>query len=553
MIFSLPLFSTFVHFLGLGHAIAAFSHPAVGVRKAPFRFSRNTYVNALPQSRGTIPALFPRKKLSTETTSSSSKQSSDFVSNAFDKYTSNMSVVGLDKWGLFDVLTELDMKVTQEGCEALLEEFDVDKNGVIDRDEFLTLIQEKIAKDVFEIFCAFEHRGYLTPGKLRSALGALSVDLNSKKTKELVQYYDANGDGKLGPFGFSQLVSRSPTAKFWLKIDQSGHIRKIKASLIKALKSGPKKVVSRHSTLATIYTGMSLYSLSMLWAPGRDALGSRRILDLMCTFSVEQERMFRCTSLLSAFVAFSGIFRIPANSTGTRRNLFMATVWFVMNCAVTAESNLCLMPHLALIDAWSLPGRALVGGTQIAMIYFAFKLLHNSIVDPVEEFKSLPLMTSRPTAILSSVLIVIGMMAQFFPACSACFFEDKAFFLTWGMNRGINFASFVRTGGMTFMYLSLIMTLRFENKIGKSSGMLLSLLLVFIGLYDAIFNMFGLAGRYAGNNVVLDAIHNSNNMYAKQGSILAATLTGVLITVVNALLTRMRASKNKFDDQIIAA
>lgn len=299
---------------------------------------------------------------------------------------------------------------------------------------------------------------------------------------------------------------------------------------------------------------MSLYSLSMLWAPGVDALGRFRILDLMCTFSVEQEMMFRCTSLLSAFVAFSGKFRIPANSTGARRNLFMLSVCVIMNSAFTAESNLCLMPHLALIDAWSLPGRALVGGTSIAMLYFGFKLLHNTIADPVEEFKSLPLMTSRPTAIFSSVLLVIGIVAQYLPLCSPCFFEDKAFFLTWAMNRGINAASFGRMSAMSGMYNSLIMTLRFENKIGKSSGMLLSLLFVSIGLYDVLVNIFGSAGRYAGNKAVLDAMHNMNNVYAKQGSIFTVVLTGMLITVVNALLTRMRAAKNKkLDDQIIAA
>ena len=463
MMISLPLLFTFTYFLGLGQAIAiaiaAFPPPRKVIdlgarkRKSTFSFSLDTAATAnvntllrcccdgsssqlqlqlqprarVPVSDSNLTLHKPKPKpkpkanekvsLALEATSISSKQSTDIISKVFDKYASlssnNNKNVGLDKWGLFGALAELDVKVTQEGCQALLEEFDTEKkgNGVVDRDEFTTLFQQKIAKDVFEIFYAFEFRGYLTPGKLRSALGALSVDLNSREAKELVEYYGANGDGKLGPLGFAQLVSRSPTAKFWLKIDRSGHIRKIKASLINSLKAGPKKVVSRHSTLATIYTGMTLYSLSMLWAPGVDALGSRRILDLMCTFSIEQERMFRCTSLLSAFVAFSGTFRISANSTGARHNLFMATVCFVMNCAVTAESNLCLMPHLALIDAWSLSGRALVDGTTIAMFYFAFKLLHNSIVDPVEEFKTLPMMTSMPTAILSSVLIVIGIIA----------------------------------------------------------------------------------------------------------------------------------------------
>lgn len=311
----------------------------------------------------------------------------DSIPNAYDKsmkQVGNTGCFGLDDWGLFDALSDLDMVVTQEGCRALLAEFDEDKNGVIDRNEFLALVQSRLPKDVFEIFCAFEHRGYLTPGKLRAALGALSVDVKSSKTKELMAYYDANGDGKLGPLGFAELVSRSPTAKFWLKVDPSGRIRRVKALMIKGLKSGRKKVVSTHSTLTTVYTGLSMYSLSMLWAPGLDAVGSPCILNIMKTFTAEQERVFQYTSVIGALGAIAGSFRIPPNATSARRNLFMAVICLVVNSAVVAESNLCMAPHLSLIDAWSWPGRVLTGGTTVAAMYYVLKLLHNSIVDPIE-------------------------------------------------------------------------------------------------------------------------------------------------------------------------
>lgn len=162
---------------------------------------------------------------------------------------------------------------------------------------------------------------------------------------------------------------------------------------------------------------------------------------------------------------------------------------------------------------------------------------------PLLDFKTTPLMTSRPAAILSSLFVMFGTIANFIPSGSACFFEDKDFFLSYGFNRGLNLASFNRLQGMYTMYLSFIMTLRFENKLSGVSSALCCLFLTLILMYDNFYNMCGLPGRYAGNKVVLEAMKNHNSMVAKQGWLIVATLGAIFATAGKALITKMQAKK----------
>lgn len=98
-------------------------------------------------------------------------------------------------------------------------------------------------------------------------------------------------------------------------------------------------------SLSTIFSGLALLSISMLWAPGDDAVGCPRILDIFKTLTNAQDMIFKCTSLAGAIVAFTGQFRMPLNKSAARRNIFM----FLILTFVAALSAMLFVPSGALL------------------------------------------------------------------------------------------------------------------------------------------------------------------------------------------------------------
>ncbi|KAL7529862.1 hypothetical protein ACHAXR_005621 [Thalassiosira sp. AJA248-18] len=188
---------------------------------------------------------------SVKVNSNSDSKVSTIIEQAFVEADKDKSG-GLDHWELYDALIKLDYDVTPETCQDLLHSFDADSNSYLDASEFASLVNDKVGKDVSNVYAMFanERDGTLTPGALRRALELMGVDLNAKKTKSLLIEYDRDGDGKLGLLGFADLVAASPTAKFWLAVDESGAIRNVRAKALNILTRAPKKPVSVHSVLS---------------------------------------------------------------------------------------------------------------------------------------------------------------------------------------------------------------------------------------------------------------------------------------------------------------
>ena len=312
------------------------------------------------------------------------KQAS-LVKQSFIKFDSDKSG-GLDVWELRDALNYLDYDVSLPTSMTLLREYDADHNKQLDLEEFLKLVCDKISKDVCDVFNTFAgDTGFLSPGTLRQALSFLCVDKDSKRTKDLLNAFDANDDGRLGLLGFAEVVSQLPVAKFWLTVDSSGRIRKVRTRVLKKLKSAPKKKVSVHSMLSSLSLGMTILCASLIWAPGVNEFGIFQFTDQFKSFTPSEEILLKITSVIISMVSITGKFRIPPNSPVCRRAVFEVSIWFVIGCSTLLLSNIGGMTAtFVLFDAWSMLGKFAILTPTIMAFVTALRLLDDFIAGPMK-------------------------------------------------------------------------------------------------------------------------------------------------------------------------
>ncbi|XP_064535351.1 uncharacterized protein LOC135426250 [Drosophila montana] len=99
--------------------------------------------------------------------------------------------------------TSLGRHPTEHDLQAMINEVDVDGNGVVDFDEFvhsMTLRMSSPDDDDFrEAFRVFdrENTGYIGVNELRLVMMDLRVQLAEDEAEEMIHSYDTDGDGKL--------------------------------------------------------------------------------------------------------------------------------------------------------------------------------------------------------------------------------------------------------------------------------------------------------------------------------------------------------------------
>jgi len=391
---------------------------------------------------------------------------------------------GLNAWELHDALEYLDYKISFEATSALLSEFDTDKNGEIDMEELSTLLQAKIPKDVCEVHNAFaSRRGLLTPGDLRRALSSLGIDMKSAAAKEVLSHADANGDGLLGPLGFAELVSHLPVAQVWLTIDPRGILRRRLFQTTNALTRAPKKPVSRHSALATVFLGLVVASTSMIFSPGVDPWGLPRLLHVTRKLNPAEEIAFRLASFLASVVALSGLFRIPPNAPSSRRTMFQLSAAVTLEGSLIADSNLSLLDSFS-VDAFSFLGKSVVSTSVLASMLIGLKFLHNGITGSNKGRDTIPLVSNKVWTTLTG-LVIYTLLVFTVPLALPMFF-DKGILALVNQSGPLNLTVFLTLLAFQIGFSSLLMTLRFEGKIAKKVALRWNLLVLALFNADSI-------------------------------------------------------------------
>ncbi len=93
---------------------------------------------------------------------------------------------------------------TEVELQDIINEFDVDGNGVIDFDEFVPMMANFVQKNIteeelVESFRVFDkdHNGYITLPELESAMLNLGEKFTLEECAQLMKDAETNGDGKL--------------------------------------------------------------------------------------------------------------------------------------------------------------------------------------------------------------------------------------------------------------------------------------------------------------------------------------------------------------------
>jgi len=119
----------------------------------------------------------------------------------------------IDQSELLSVMTKLGVKVSKTDIEQRLLEFDIDKDGTIDFDEFLCLMRDVVSdvhderrlQEAFSMFDA-DGNGYIDVNELSTIMGKMGQTLDQKQLKEMIMCADINKDSKISFEEFQKLM-----------------------------------------------------------------------------------------------------------------------------------------------------------------------------------------------------------------------------------------------------------------------------------------------------------------------------------------------------------
>ncbi|VVT53321.1 uncharacterized protein SAPINGB_P003514 [Magnusiomyces paraingens] len=136
---------------------------------------------------------------------SSEELSDDQVSaikEAFDLFASQEKTITKDQ--LAQVMRGLGQNPSETEIVDMINEIDVDGNGIIDFPEFLTLMARKIKdtdadSEMREAFGVFDkdHDGYISKEELKTLLQAIGENMADDEIQMLMDSIDTNGDGRI--------------------------------------------------------------------------------------------------------------------------------------------------------------------------------------------------------------------------------------------------------------------------------------------------------------------------------------------------------------------
>ncbi|SPQ24314.1 5ef4de72-1994-4316-857a-dca6952267fa [Thermothielavioides terrestris] len=140
-----------------------------------------------------------------------SKPSSHGLSaDQIDQYRQAFEMFDKDKTGditadeLGQVMKELGLNPSDQELQDLVDEADLNKDGVISFEEFLTLMSQSVREvdteqELLNAFRVFDKdgSGTISSDELRNVLKSLGENLTDQELDEMLQLADRNGDGQI--------------------------------------------------------------------------------------------------------------------------------------------------------------------------------------------------------------------------------------------------------------------------------------------------------------------------------------------------------------------
>ena len=114
------------------------------------------------------------------------------------------------------VMISFGYHASDQELRDILTELDTNHNGVIDYNEFITLLQshpaktgeEMRAEDIVEAFRAFDRdgNGLITADELKATMAAMGQGISDEEVQEMIQEADLNHDGKINYEEFARMM-----------------------------------------------------------------------------------------------------------------------------------------------------------------------------------------------------------------------------------------------------------------------------------------------------------------------------------------------------------
>ncbi|CAL8077362.1 unnamed protein product [Calicophoron daubneyi] len=127
----------------------------------------------------------------------------NFYRGAFDAVDTNKDKK-IDARELENAMKKLGMTVKPGEAEAMVKQFDKNKNGTLEFEEYVDLCEKKRHSKMFEelfrgVFSAIDknHDGYLTEEEIRAAIAKIKRDVKSDTIKKVMEKMDKNKDGRV--------------------------------------------------------------------------------------------------------------------------------------------------------------------------------------------------------------------------------------------------------------------------------------------------------------------------------------------------------------------
>ncbi|KAL2130343.1 hypothetical protein VTI74DRAFT_6569 [Chaetomium olivicolor] len=114
---------------------------------------------------------------------------------------------------LGQVMKELGLNPSDEELRDLINEVDLNKDGVISFDEFLALMSQNVKEldteqELINAFRVFDKdgSGTISSDELRNVLKSLGENLTDAEVEEMIQLADRDGDGHIDYHEFANIM-----------------------------------------------------------------------------------------------------------------------------------------------------------------------------------------------------------------------------------------------------------------------------------------------------------------------------------------------------------
>ena len=112
------------------------------------------------------------------------------------------------------VMRSLGQTPSEEELKDMLNEVDIDGNGIIDFSEFMTMMAKKLKdtdteeelKEAFRVFDK-DGNGFISADELRHVMTNLGEQLSEEEVEQMIQEADSNGDGQVDYEEFCKMMT----------------------------------------------------------------------------------------------------------------------------------------------------------------------------------------------------------------------------------------------------------------------------------------------------------------------------------------------------------